>query len=128
MSMKPEFKNMTAWNQAEVLMQPAFLRVIDNIRKQLEKSDWKGTYQDIQSPIPGYQLCLQRQDATVNVDIWELCYQVCFRNYQPNSTETDQTVEIDTSLLDETGDVDWQCLEAKTRQLVQQVFADLPSV
>jgi hypothetical protein len=127
MSMKPEFKNMTAWNQAELLMQPAFLRVIDNIRKQLETSDWKGTYQDIQSPIPGYQLCLQRQDATVNVDIWELCYQVCFRNYQLNSTETEsQTVEIDTNLLDETGDVDWQCLEAKTRQLVQQVFADLP--
>ncbi len=127
MSMKPEFKNMTAWNQAELLMQPAFLRVIDNIRKQLETSDWKGTYQDIQSPIPGYQLCLQRQNATVNVDIWELCYQVCFRNYQLNSTETEsQTVEIDTSLLDETGDVDWQCLEAKTRQLVQQVFANLP--
>ncbi|MBW4648035.1 MAG: hypothetical protein KME06_04950 [Kastovskya adunca ATA6-11-RM4] len=125
--MKPEFKNMTAWNQAELLMQPAFLRVIDNIRKQLETSDWKGTYQDIQSPIPGYQLCLQRQNATVNVDIWELCYQVCFRNYQLNSTETEsQTVEIDTSLLDETGDVDWQCLEAKTRQLVQQVFANLP--
>jgi len=32
-------------------------------------------------PHPGYQLTLQHQGLQqVRVDLWELCYQVCFRN------------------------------------------------
>ena len=56
--MKPKFKNKQAWEQAQLLMQPAFIRVIDNLRKQLEQSSWKGTYQEIITPYPGYQLRL----------------------------------------------------------------------
>lgn len=165
----PKFTNMTSWQQAELLMQPAFIRIIDQIRKQLDQSRWKGTYQDIliwptgtpeetksnflqlrqqlevatpeevdeieqaltqlPSPYPGYLLCLQYQDKQVNVDLWELCYQVCFRNYIPALGESlDQEVEIDTSLIDETGDVDWQPLDDKARQLVESLFASLPVV
>jgi hypothetical protein len=51
-----------------------------------------------------------------------LCYQVCFLNYSPENT----AVDIDTSLIDEYGDVDWQYLENKTQILVEQVFASLP--
>jgi len=50
-----------------------------------------------------------------------LCYQVCFLNYSPENT----AVDIDTSLIDEYGDVDWQYLENKTQKLVKKVFADL---
>jgi len=35
-----------AWQQAELLMQPTFIRIIDNIRNQLDESAWKGTYED----------------------------------------------------------------------------------
>ena len=42
--MTPKFANQQAWQQAELLMQPAFIRLIDNIRKQLEQSDWRGKY------------------------------------------------------------------------------------
>jgi len=31
----PKFSNITSWEQAELLMQPAFIRIIDHIRKQL---------------------------------------------------------------------------------------------
>jgi hypothetical protein len=164
----PKFTNFASWQQAELLMQPAFIRIIDNIRKQLEQSAWKGTYQDIliwptgtpeeikttvinlrqqmeaatpeeaieieqalanlPSPYPGYILCLQYQGRQVNVDLWELCYQVCFRNYIPALGEAvSQEVEIDTSLIDETGDVDWQPLDVKARDLVENLFASLPS-
>nr|MBA3923075.1 hypothetical protein [Nostocaceae cyanobacterium] len=76
-------------------------------------------------PHPGYHLCLQRQEQQVSVDLWELCYQVCFRNYNPL---LDEGVEIDTSLMeDDTVDVDWQRLDAKVGELVAQVFANLPS-
>uniref|UniRef100_UPI00312C71B2 hypothetical protein n=1 Tax=Escherichia coli TaxID=562 RepID=UPI00312C71B2 len=42
--MPPKITNSVTWQQAELLMQPAFIRVVDNIRKQLDESAWKGTY------------------------------------------------------------------------------------
>lgn len=126
--MKPKFKNMVAWNQAEMLMQPALIRIVDQVRKQLENTNWKATYRDVQAPVPGYELCLEGNGTSMCVNIWELCYQVCFRDYPATHTEQDsQEVEIDTSLIDETGDVDWQRLDTKAQLLVQQVFDTLPT-
>lgn len=165
--MPPKINNTVVWQQAELLMQPAFIRVIDHIGKQLEESDWKGTYQDVLiwptdtteetkaivtqllqqkesataedladieqtlsqlgQPYPGYYLCLQRQEQQVKVDLWELCYQVCFRHYSPLDNQFGGNVaEIDTSLIDETGDVDWSRLDAKAVAIVGQVFTNLP--
>lgn len=163
----PKFATALAWDQAELLMQPTFIRVIDNIGKQLEQSTWKGTYTDIQvwaegtpdttkalvaqlqqqlataepteaeaiqsqleqlpSPYPGYQLCLEQGDRKITVDIWQLCYQICFRNYSPilNAMDKDLIVEIDTSLINDMGDVDWLHLDNKARQLVEQIFSSL---
>ena len=168
--MQPKITDTVAWHQAELLMQPAFIRVIDQIRMQLDESGWKGTYQNVliwpggttdetkaivtqllqqlegaapmelaeieqaltqlPTPHPGYHLTLQHQGLQqVSVDLWELCYQVCFRNYSPSVDESGgSAVEIDTSLIDETGDVDWQRLDAKAGELVQQVFANLPTI
>jgi hypothetical protein len=160
--MPPKITNSQTWEQAELLMQPAFIRVVDNIRKQLDESAWKGTYKDVlvwtadtsdetkaivtqllqemegatpeqsdlirqslanlPTPHPGYHLCLQRQDQLVTVDLWELCYKVCFLDYGTGNN----SVSIDTDLIDETDDVDWLRLEAKTKELVGQVFASLP--
>ncbi|HEY9797598.1 MAG TPA: hypothetical protein V6D30_18325 [Leptolyngbyaceae cyanobacterium] len=127
--MKPKFKDTVAWQQAEMLMQPALIRILDQVRKQLENTTWKATYNNVETPLPGYELCLERNDTSVCVDLWELCFKVCFRNYGSTHTEQEsQEVEIDTSLIDETGDVDWQCLDTKAQHLVEQVFADLPAV
>ncbi|MEG4501146.1 hypothetical protein QUB05_28905 [Microcoleus sp. F10-C6] len=125
--MKPKITSPIAWQQAELLMQPAMIRVLDNIRKQLEESVWTGTYKEVQIPIPGYQLILEHQGEQLSVDIWELCYRVCFVNYQPAHTQIQsQEVVIDTSLIDdETGDVDWNRLDAKASQLIQEIFANL---
>lgn len=161
--MPPKITNYTSWQQAEILMQPAFIRVIDNIRKQLDTSNWQGTYQDVLTwpantsdetkslvtelvremetatptqveeiketlaslpmPYPGYHLLLQSQQERVNIDLWDLCYQICFLNYSPEQG----AVDIDPNLIDEYGDVDWQNLENKTQQLVKQLFASLPA-
>ena len=160
--MPPKITNSVAWQQAELLMQPTFIRIIDNIRKLLDKSSWKGTYHDVliwaagtsdetkarvtqlvqdletatpeqaqairetlrllPTPHPGYHLCVQRQEEQVNGDIWELCYQVCFIRY----TQSDDTVDIDTSLIDETGDVEWNLLDKKSIRVVEEMFASLP--
>lgn len=76
---------------------------------------------------PGYLLCLQQGDRQVTIDIWQLCYQICFRNYSPvlNAMDANLTVEIDTSLIDDTGDVDWTRLDQKTRQIIDQIFSSL---
>lgn len=161
--MPPKITNYTSWQQAEILMQPAFIRVIDNIRKQLDTSNWRGTYQDVLTwpantsdetkslvtqlvremetatptqveeikatlanlpmPYPGYHLLLQSQQEQVNIDLWDLCYQICFLDYSPQQG----TVDIDPNLIDEYGDVHWQNLENKTQQLVKQLFASLPA-
>jgi hypothetical protein len=76
---------------------------------------------------------LQRQQQSIEVDIWGLCYRVCFREYQPPSQnlfsdddDTSYEVEIDTRLLDETGEIDWQLIESKAQQLVKELFSNLP--
>jgi hypothetical protein len=166
--MTPKFVNITAWEQAELLMQPVFIRVIDNLRKELEQSSWKGTYEDtpiwdpgttdetraavmqlrdelkgasperteaieealarLPQSYPGYQLHLQKGDRTVTIDLWQLCYQICFRNYNPVINALgDHVVEIDTSLIEEdTGEVDWIQLDEKAKRLITQIFASLP--
>jgi hypothetical protein len=158
--MKPKFADIEAWRQAELLMQPAFIRVIDNLRKQLEQTSWKGSYRDVPiwaddtpedvkatvarlqeqlktaspqqteeiqnalshlpSPHPGYELCLQQADRQVTIDLWELCYRVCFAN------DIHEPVRVDTSLIDEAGAVDWDRLDEKTKALVEQIFENLP--
>ena len=161
--MRPKFATIEAWQRAEILMQPAFIRVVDNLRKQLDQSSWKGTYRDVPiweddtpeavkaavtrlqeqlktaspdqaaeiqqalshlpSPHPGYELCLEKDDRQVTIDLWELCYKICFSLQETDS----QLVEVDVSLIDETGDVDWSRLDDKTKQLVEQIFVTLPS-
>ena len=127
--MKPKIKDPLAWQQAELLMQPALIRLLDNIRKQLDESIWTGSYQEVQNPLPGYRLELEHNGQHVSVDIWELCYQICFQNYHlTHTTQESFEVEIDISLIDqEIGDVDWQNLETKTRKIIQDLFANLPS-
>lgn len=172
--MMPKFPDVATWQQAEQLMQPAFIRLVDNLRKQLEQSAWKGNYEDVQvwpedvsdavklkftqlqaelqsasaetaiaiesalaqlpSPYPGYHLHLQQHDQQVTVDLWNLCYQICFQNYDAASGTSSalehsshQGVSIDTTLFEETGAIDWNCLDRKARQIVEQLFANLPT-
>ncbi|AOY81910.1 hypothetical protein BJP36_20365 [Moorena producens JHB] len=127
--MKPLFKDTLAWEQAQLLMQPAFIRIIDEIGRQLEPTNWKVTYKNVTTPIPGYELSLAHQDTSVAINLWDLCFQVCFRDYKPTQSELDtQPVEIDPMLIDQAGEVDWQCLDAKAKQLVEDVVAGLPLV
>ena len=127
--MKPKIKTTSAWKQAEMLMQPCLIRLLDNLAKKLENSVWKGTYQEVQTPIPGSQLDLEYKEEKVSIKIWELCYQICFSNYRQTHAEEEQVeVEIDTSLIDENGEVDWDRLEEKTRQVVANFFDELPKV
>lgn len=132
--MKPKFKNQLAWEQAQLMIQPALIRVLDNLRKQIEKTAWKTQYLETDIPIPGYQLRIETGEKTWQLDIWDLCYQICFTNYHPSveqmlktSTSESFEVEIDTRLISAEGEIDWQLLETKTRNLINQTFNELTS-
>ena len=127
--MKPKFKNAIAWQQAELLMQPCLLRVVDNLRRALEASPWEGTYEEVQDPYPGHVLCLALHGEEVRVNLWELCYRVCFREYPMTHSPYDvQEVDIDTRLIDVTDEVDWNKLEEKTQQVINDLFESLPQL
>ncbi len=172
--MKPKLADTLAWQQAELLMQPALIRVIDNIRKALEPTQWQSHYEEIftfppgtseetssrvlllqqqlaeaspqeadrigqildtlPQPFPDYQLHLDGYGRSHQVSLWELCYAVCFQNFaaakllSDGNPQGDIPVEIDTSLLDPTGEIDWQCLDNKAQAIVSQIFAQLRPV
>lgn len=45
--MKPQITDLDTWNKAEQLLQPSFIRLLDNFRKALEGSHWQSHYEDI---------------------------------------------------------------------------------
>lgn len=164
--MTPKFTNPETWQQAELLMQPTFIRVIDNIRKCLESSDWDGAYKNVQiwpddaspedkvrvvqlqkeldtapqedlpsiqsaldqlpKPFPGYELCLSRGDNQITIDLWQVCYQICFVNYHPIQIAA-VPVEVDAGLLNSEGQVDWHYLDDKAKGCVSDIFSRLPN-
>lgn len=157
---------MNNWQQLKLLMQPAFIRLVDQIGKQLGQSDWAGGYETVETwpegttletkaqvsqlqkqaekatpeqtvaleqmlaqlpqPEIDYLLCLKKHGHQVKVNLWELCYRVCSNNYNPSAQSIDQ-IQVDTHLIDAIGEVDWQILDAKARQVVEQVFSQLPA-
>jgi hypothetical protein len=157
---------MDKWQQAGLLIQPALIRVIDQIRKHLEQTDWTGTYETVEiwpqdtssetknqvaalqaqldkakpqeavaleealSRLPQpdlvYLLRLQKHDHHAEVNLWHLCYRVCFRNYDPAVSQTTEEMQVDGELLAEDGEVDWHRLDQKAQQIVHRVFQALP--
>ncbi|MEM7770680.1 MAG: hypothetical protein AAGA75_00925 [Cyanobacteria bacterium P01_E01_bin.6] len=164
--MKPTFSTPESWQQANVLMQPVFIRLIDNIRKQLDESEWSGSYRDVQrwpegtpsetqyrfqclqeelakavpedvpelkeamaqlpQPMPSYELFLQYGDRHIAIDLWEVCYQICFLNYASMQQNPQTPATVDIQLLDDAGDVDWNLLDDKAKRIVGGIFAKLP--
>jgi hypothetical protein len=145
---------------AEPLMQPTLIRVIDNLRKHIETTDWQSTYverllwpasateaekQQVQaiassletaspeqakqlrqqlstlpSPVPAYQLQLTRNGNTQVLDVWQLCFQVCFVDYA-----ADIPAQVDRTLLDIDNEVNWVTLDAKAKQRADAALQQL---
>ncbi|MGL5034049.1 MAG: hypothetical protein ACRC6M_09650 [Microcystaceae cyanobacterium] len=139
--MKPIFKNAEDWEQAELLMQPTLIRLVDNLRKVFEESPWQVNYEEIETPYPGHRLCLSLGDHSFKIDLWQLCFQICFLNYHlpllshQDSTEPiislarEQELEVivDSTLFNEQGEVDWPNLEEKTQRIIQALVSSLPN-
>ncbi len=82
------------------------------------------------SPTPAYELRLtQGPDLastpepdgaaarTATLDVWDLCFGVCFSNYQPQHPAT-----VDPTLLFDDGEINWIALDEKAKALVEQAI------
>ncbi|MDJ0599879.1 MAG: hypothetical protein QNJ37_13665 [Crocosphaera sp.] len=129
--MKPTFNSAKDWEKAEILMQPTFIRVMDNLRKQLEKSNLVASYEEVQEPFPGYQLILTHEGDSVTISIWDICFKVCFEEYEFFSSKLSQDsiiVKVDENLFNEEKAIDWQQLEVKTQHTIQNIINNFPEI
>jgi hypothetical protein len=123
--MVPKFIDELAYQQAEFLMQPIYIRIIDRIRQQSETSTWEVSYEEVQTPQPTNYLCLQSGELQRRFDLWDLCYQVCFLDYHGNHGELEsQVVAVDTNLIDMDAQApDWHRIDDKANTVIARVFS-----
>ncbi len=165
--MKPTFTDPETWERTNTLMQPAFIRLLDNIRKLTDElSTWKTSYREtlvwetgiseaergrigllqqelksttdndrayaieqiletLPKPYPAYEWKLERGEELVTIDVWELCYKICFTlDYDPR---IDRPALVDNTLFDG-DDVDWTRLDEKAKRLVIDILSQLPTL
>lgn len=77
------------------------------------------------APAPAYELRLTpiaesastEPSPAVTLDLWELCFAVCFSNYRPQ-----HPVTVDPALLYDDGEVNWLTLDNKAKALVEHAI------
>lgn len=123
----PKFADELAWQQAELLMQPIYIRILDRIRQQSELTTWEVCYEAVQIPQPTNYLCLRSGDRQFRYDLWDLCYQVCFVDYHGSHGELEpRTVVVDTSLINLANhSPDWHQIDTKAQATIAHIFDSL---
>ncbi|MEM8639799.1 MAG: hypothetical protein AAGG51_13435 [Cyanobacteria bacterium P01_G01_bin.54] len=123
---QPKFRTTADWQLAQVLIQPALIRIIDNLQTFLQASDWTGEFAMIETPEPGHLLILRQDGAPEQqVLLWDLCFRVCFTDYPPATAEP-PWVTLETEFLEADGEIAWAALDEKVNQVLHQFFAQLP--
>ncbi|BAQ61900.1 hypothetical protein GM3708_2306 [Geminocystis sp. NIES-3708] len=117
--MQPKFKNIIEYEKAQLLLQPIYIRLIDNIRQESELLEWNISYEEVSEPFPGYIVSLQKDNYSKKYNIWELCFQICFYNYKIGQITP---VETDKIFIDDNGELNWQEIEIKTKMLVKSLL------
>ncbi len=136
------------WYWAAQLVQPALIRLVDQLRQQLTDSAWKSSYETVEvwpentpdnqeqaetEPQILYWLYLTLKNSSnettpIAINLWELCYQICFESYIPvldRPTIQDfqlGDVAVDRTLFDDDGEVDWNRLDVKAAQVVKAMI------
>lgn len=97
-------------------LQDASPQRADDIRQQLSQ---------LPTPAPAYELKLTQipgdgpseEPRTATLDVWELCFAVCFSDYNSLRPAT-----VDAALLYDDGEVNWLTLDEKAKTLVEQAI------
>ena len=159
---------MNPQQQLAMLLQPALIRLIDQLRQQLTGAQWNWGYETLEfwpeqvsseerqqyddlmqaldvasdedaetiqdvlmtlpQPVPLYRLDIEQAGEQTAINMWELCYQICLYNYQPDWSSMHveapnlSQYKLDKSLFDADFDIKWEVLDAKARQVVSRMM------
>jgi hypothetical protein len=131
---KGQYETTYAWPEGITPKAKAeVLRLYDKIEAapKSEQADLEGQLEALPQPIPIYLLHLEKGEEKRMMNLWELCYQICLAEYEPqiesmgfaniplNAAMPDQT------LFDTSGEVDWVQLDQKTDSVIQAAFESL---
>jgi hypothetical protein len=156
-----------------LLLQPALIRLIDQLRQQMTAASWSWSYDTVElwpdtvssevrsqyttmlqaletasdeeaemiqdvletilHPVPLYRLDISLDGVDYQFNLWELCYQICLKEYVPNLSN--MTVEspnldkqtLDLDLYESSGEVDWARLNEKAKTVVSMLMIQLKS-
>lgn len=117
----PQFKTALDYEKANILMQPVFIRVVDNIRKEAEDNNWQINYEEINEPFPSHILTQTKGNLVKKTNVWFICFQVCFDKFD---IEQNEPVQIDSKLVSDVGELNWDEIENKTKTIVTKLFND----
>ncbi len=81
--------------------------------------DLEQALRQLPTPTPIYHLRLTQGDRVATLDVWELCFRLCFVDYVP-----DQPVTVDAGLVEADGEIDWITLDEKAKTLVTQALTE----
>lgn len=80
--------------------------------------DLEQALRQLPTPTPIYHLRLTQGERVATLDVWELCFRLCFVNYDPS-----QPVTVDAGLVEADGEVDWITLDEKAKALIAQALS-----
>ncbi|MEM9136246.1 MAG: hypothetical protein AAGB01_02690 [Cyanobacteria bacterium P01_F01_bin.42] len=162
---------MTSHETLSLLLQPALIRLIDQLRLQLKAAEWTWSYDTVEvwpdqvpettrsryeemmraldvasgddaeaiqdvldelpQPIPLYRLEITDQSSVPTINMWQLCYQICLKDYTPQLQDMSLMApdlnqnDIDSRLTDQDGEIDWDCLNQNAQLVVEKLIASI---
>lgn len=98
---------------------------VADLSAQLRQADAEDALQieqalsQLPAPTLLYHLRLTQEERVATLDVWDLCFRLCFVDYDPK-----MPVTVDAGLVDAEGEIDWITLDEKAKILVAQALAD----
>ncbi|MEM6501819.1 MAG: hypothetical protein AAF685_08280 [Cyanobacteria bacterium P01_C01_bin.89] len=130
-----KYEEEWAWPEGTTEETKTRIKLLEQQLKDAEKVGDMETVDEVQGalnaqpqPQPLYTFHLKKGDRTAMIDLWQICYRICFQDYAARaalSTGDRVSVDVDESLFETGGDIDWQRLDEKAKTEITTFFKQL---
>lgn len=82
-------------------------------------------------PVPLYRLDITYQETVLAINMWQLCYQICLQDYEPQLKDMSiqspdlDGAKLDHALIDHDGEIAWEPLNQKAQLVVSQLIESI---
>lgn len=123
------------WPEGTTEETRARIKLLEQQLKDAEKvgdmprvDDIQGALDALPQPQPLYTFHLNKGDRAAMIDLWQICYRICFKDFAARaalSTGDRVSVDVDESLFESEGEINWQRLDEKAKTEIAAFFARL---